>query len=71
VRDQVTIATKFGFRDGETGRWRPEDVLHESRREMNLLKRKSSIAKMSGTASVNGAVVAEAIMMCKLADRSE
>jgi len=47
---------------------RPGDQL---RIEMNLLKRKSSIAKMSGTASVNGAVVAEAIMMCKLADRSE
>jgi len=47
---------------------RPGDQL---RIEMNLLKRKSSIAKMSGTASVNGSVVAEAIMMCKLADRSE
>ena len=47
---------------------RPGDQL---RIEMNLLKRKSSIAKMSGTASVNGAVVAEATMMCKLADRSE
>ena len=47
---------------------RPGDQL---RIEMTLLKRKSSIAKMSGTASVNGAVVAEAIMMCKLADRSE
>ena len=47
---------------------RPGDQL---RIEMNLLKRKASIAKMSGTASVNGAVVAEAIMMCKLADRSE
>ena len=47
---------------------RPGDQL---RIEMNLLKRKSSIAKMSGTASVNGSVVAEATMMCKLADRSE
>jgi beta-hydroxyacyl-ACP dehydratase FabZ len=47
---------------------RPGDQL---RIEMNLLKRKSSIAKMSGTASVNGVVVAEATMMCKLADRSE
>ena len=45
---------------------RPGDQL---RIEMNLLKRKSSIAKMSGTASVDGVVVAEAIMMCKLADR--
>ena len=47
---------------------RPGDQL---RIEMKLLKRKSSIAKMSGTASVNGSVVAEAVMMCKLADRSE
>ena len=47
---------------------RPGDQL---RIEMKLLKRKSSIAKMSGTASVNGSVLAEAVMMCKLADRSE
>src|SRR5678809_1412084 len=47
---------------------RPGDQL---RIEMTLLKRKSSIARMSGTASVNGAVVAEAIMMCKLADRGD
>jgi beta-hydroxyacyl-ACP dehydratase FabZ len=46
---------------------RPGDQL---RIEMNLLKRKASIAKMSGTASVDGVVVAEATMMCKLADRS-
>ena len=45
---------------------RPGDQL---RIEMKLLKRKATIAKMSGTASVNGDVVAEAVMMCKLADR--
>jgi beta-hydroxyacyl-ACP dehydratase FabZ len=45
---------------------RPGDQL---RIEMKLVKRKSTIAKMSGTASVDGAVVAEAVMMCKLADR--
>jgi beta-hydroxyacyl-ACP dehydratase FabZ len=37
--------------------------------EMNLLKRKASLAKMSGTAKVDGAVVAEAVMMCVLSDR--
>lgn len=37
--------------------------------EMRMMKRKSTIAKMSGRATVNGAVVAEADMMCKLADR--
>src|SRR6185503_6369098 len=47
---------------------RPGDQL---RIEMTLLKSKSSIARMSGTASVDGAVVAEAIMMCKLADRGD
>ena len=47
---------------------RPGDQL---RIEMKVLKRKSSIAKMYGTASVDGAVVAEATMLCKLADRTE
>ena len=37
--------------------------------EMKLAKRKSSIAKMFGTATVDGVVVAEAEMLCKLADR--
>jgi 3-hydroxyacyl-[acyl-carrier-protein] dehydratase len=37
--------------------------------EMNLLKRKASLAKMSGTAKVDGSIVAEAIMMCVLSDR--
>ena len=46
---------------------RPGDQL---RIEMKLLKRKATIAKMSGTACVNGEVVAEAVMMCKLADRN-
>lgn len=45
---------------------RPGDQL---RIEMKLLKRKATIAKMSGTASVNGEVVAEAAMLCKLTDR--
>jgi 3-hydroxyacyl-[acyl-carrier-protein] dehydratase len=37
--------------------------------EMKVIKRKASIAKMNGTATVNGVVVAEAELMCKLADR--
>ena len=44
----------------------PGDTL---RMEMKLLKRKSSVAKMSGVATVEGQVVAEAEMMCKLADK--
>jgi len=41
------------------------------RLEMTLLKRKSTVAKMAGRATVDGALVAEAEMMCKLADKSE
>lgn len=39
--------------------------------EMNMGRRKATVAKMHGTATVNGAVVAEAEMLCKLAERSE
>jgi beta-hydroxyacyl-ACP dehydratase FabZ len=46
---------------------RPGDQL---RIEMKLSKRKATMAKMSGTASVNGALVAEAEMLCVLADRA-
>src|ERR1700744_2771958 len=39
--------------------------------EMKVIKRKASVAKMAGVATVNGVVVAEAEVMCKLADREE
>jgi beta-hydroxyacyl-ACP dehydratase FabZ len=39
--------------------------------EMKVLKRKSSVAKMAGTATVDGVLVAEAEVMCKLADKEE
>jgi 3-hydroxyacyl-[acyl-carrier-protein] dehydratase len=45
---------------------RPGDQL---RIEMKIGKRKASIAKMYGQATVDGAVVAEAEVMCKLADK--
>jgi 3-hydroxymyristoyl/3-hydroxydecanoyl-(acyl carrier protein) dehydratase len=38
---------------------------------MQVIKRKASVAKMSGKATVDGQVVAEAEMMCKLADKQE
>jgi 3-hydroxyacyl-[acyl-carrier-protein] dehydratase len=41
------------------------------RLEMSVIKRKASVAKMAGRATVNGAVVAEAEVMCKLADKEE
>lgn len=46
---------------------RPGDQL---RIEMKVVRRKATIAKMSGVATVDGVVVAEATMMCKLADRA-
>jgi 3-hydroxyacyl-[acyl-carrier-protein] dehydratase len=46
----------------------PGDVL---RMEMKVLKRKASVAKMAGVATVDGLVVAEAEVMCKLADKEE
>ncbi len=45
---------------------RPGDQL---RIEMKVSKRKASVAKMYGTATVDGLVVAEAEVLCKLADR--
>jgi beta-hydroxyacyl-ACP dehydratase FabZ len=45
---------------------RPGDQL---RIEMLLDKKKATVVKMHGTAKVDGVVVAEAEVMCKLADR--
>ena len=41
------------------------------RMEMKVSKRKASVAKMFGQATVDGVVVAEAEVMCKLADRAQ
>ena len=41
------------------------------RLEMAVIKRKASVAKMAGRATVDGVVVAEAEVMCKLADKEE
>jgi 3-hydroxyacyl-[acyl-carrier-protein] dehydratase len=41
------------------------------RMELTMLKRKASVAKMSGKATVEGVLVAEAEVMCKLADKPE
>ena len=43
---------------------------HQLRIEMKVTKRKASIAKMYGTATVDGLVMAEAELMCKLADKA-
>lgn len=47
---------------------RPGDQL---RIEMKVTRRKESVAKMHGVATVNNVVVAEAEVMCKLSDRTE
>jgi 3-hydroxymyristoyl/3-hydroxydecanoyl-(acyl carrier protein) dehydratase len=39
--------------------------------EMKVLKRKASVAKMAGSATVDGLLVAEAEVMCKLADKEQ
>src|SRR6266446_9405974 len=41
------------------------------RMELTMLKRKASVAKMSGRATVDGVLVAEAEVMCKLEDKQE
>jgi 3-hydroxyacyl-[acyl-carrier-protein] dehydratase len=41
------------------------------RMELLMMKRKASVAKMSGKATVDGVLVAEAVVMCKLADKDE
>jgi beta-hydroxyacyl-ACP dehydratase FabZ len=47
---------------------RPGDQL---RIEMNVLKKKGTVAKMSGKATVDGVLVAEAEVMCKLQRKDE
>jgi len=41
------------------------------RLEMTVIKRKSTVAKMAGRATVDGQLVAQAEVMCKLADKDE
>lgn len=56
----------------ESARFRKPVVPGDQLRiEMTLLKRKASVAKMAGKATVHGAVVAEAEVMCKLAEKGE
>lgn len=46
----------------------PGDTL---RVEMSVIRRKTTVAKMAGRATVDGQLVAEAEVMCKLADKEE
>lgn len=47
---------------------RPGDQL---RIDMKVIRRKGTVAKMAGHATVDGVVVAEAEVMCKLQDKNE
>src|ERR1017187_6546744 len=56
----------------ENARFRRRVVPGDTMRmEMKILKKKASVAKMAGVATVDGAVVAEVEVMCKLADKEE
>jgi beta-hydroxyacyl-ACP dehydratase FabZ len=68
IPDRATKLVLLASVDGAKFR-RPVRPGDQLRIEMKLLRKKSSIAKMNGTATVDGLVVAEAEMMCKLADR--
>jgi 3-hydroxymyristoyl/3-hydroxydecanoyl-(acyl carrier protein) dehydratase len=46
----------------------PGDTL---RLEMTVIKRRSNVAKMAGRATVDGVLVAEAEVMCKLEDKAD
>ncbi len=50
---------------------RPVIPGNQLRIEMKVAKRKATVAKMFGQATVDGVVVAEAQVMCKLADKAE
>ncbi len=50
---------------------RPVVPGNQLRIEMKVSKRKATVAKMFGQATVDGVVVAEAQVMCKLADKAE
>ena len=68
----LDVGLKPGLSTIENARFRrpvvPGDTL---RMEMKILKKKASVAKMAGVATVDGVVVAEAEVMCKLADKEE
>ena len=56
-------------RSAQQANRRPVWPGHQLRIEMKVTKRKASIAKMHGQATVDDLVVAEAELMCKLVDR--
>ena len=73
LRDIPDRANKLVFLAGiDNAKFRrpvlPGDQL---RIEMKVVKKKASVAKMQGQATVDGVVVAEVEVLCKLADREK
>ena len=70
IADRASQAGAAGFHHQRQFR-RPVVPGDTLRMEMKVIKRKASVAKMAGAATVDGLVVAEAEVMCKLADKEE
>ena len=63
--DKLVLFTKI-----EQAKFRKPVVPGDQLRvEMQVLKRKATVCKMSGKVTVEGRVVAEAVLMCQLSDR--
>ena len=65
-RDQKLVL--FGSIESAKFR-RPVSPGDQLRIEMKVLNKKASVCKMAGAATVEGVLVAEAILLCKLADK--
>jgi len=70
IPDRADKLVLFGSIESAKFR-RPVVPGDQLRIEMRVLNKKASVCKMSGTATVDGAVVAEAVVLCKLADKKE
>ena len=72
LKDMPNRANKLVFLAGiDNAKFRRPVVPGDQLRiEMKVVKRRANVAKMAGTATVDGAVVAEAEVMCKLADKA-
>ena len=69
IHDRQSKVVLLASVDGAKFR-RPVVPGDQLRIEMRVIKRKASVAKMAGHATVDGQVVAEAEVMCKLANRT-
>ena len=68
VPDRANKLVLFGAIERAKFR-RPVGPGDQLRIEVRVLNRKGSVCKMSGTATVDGILVAEAVLLCKLADK--